>query len=299
LKKWTTGSIPVLGNKRVIVTGANSGIGFQMARVLSSKGAQLIIACRNPEKARIAADKIKKEFNDVDPGIMQLDLSSLESVNSFAADYRKKYDSLDVLINNAGVMATPYRTTKDGFEWQFGINHLGHFALTGKLIKILMSTPGSRVVNITSIAHFNGKMHFDDLSAREWYSPMKAYRQSKLANLLFSNELQSRLEGQGTGVISVAAHPGLSSTNIVKLPFPLTVLKELVLMSALKGALPALKGATDVNIKGGEYIGPAGYKQMYGYPAVLTPHEKAYDLSLREKLWTHSEEMTGVNYLDI
>jgi len=128
---------------------------------------------------------------------------------------------------------------------------------------------------------------------------MKAYRQSKLANLLFSNELQSRLERTNAGVISVAAHPGLSSTNIVKLPFPLTVLKELVLMSALKGALPALKGATDVNIKGGEYIGPAGYKQMYGYPAVLTPHEKAYDLSLREKLWTHSEEMTGVNYLDI
>ncbi len=283
--------------KTVIITGANSGIGYQMARWMASGGARVIMACRNEKKAAVAAEKIHSNKADAGLHIMHLDLASLESVRKFAGEFRKTYDKLDLLVNNAGVMATPHRKTSDGFEWQFGINHLGHFALTGYLLELLNKTGGSRVVTVTSIAHFKGQLHFDDLSGESWYSRMKAYRQSKLANLLFAYELQKRLKRSGSGTISVAAHPGLSSTNIVWLPFPLTLLKELVLMSAAKGSLPVLMAATGESIKGGEYIGPAGIKQSYGYPAVLRSSAESYNEDLREKLWEVSEQMTGISYL--
>lgn len=298
MEKWTAENIPRQNSRKVIITGANSGIGFEMARMFALKGAGVIMACRNSDKAALAEEKIRRSYPDADISVMHLDLSSLESVSSFAAGYKKQYTGLDILINNAGVMATPYRQTADGFEWQFGINHLGHFALTGHLLDLLIKTGDSRVVTVTSIAHFKGKLHFDDLSGESWYRRMKAYRQSKLANLLFAYELQKRLKRSGSDTISVAAHPGLSSTNIVWLPFPLTLLKELVLMSAAKGALPVLMAAAGESIRGGEYIGPAGIKQSYGYPAVLRSLADSYNEDLWVKLWEVSEQMTGVRYPD-
>ncbi len=298
LVKWTKDNIPRQDDKTVIITGANSGIGFQMAGILASKGARVIMACRNSDKAGKAAEKIYSEYHDAKLELMQLDLSSLKSIREFAVDFKKKSGKLDVLINNAGVMATPYRKTGDGFEWQFGINHLGHFALTGLLLDMLAKTERSRVVMVTSIAHFNGKIHFDDLSGRSWYRKMTAYRQSKLADLLFAYELQKRLSANDLPVMSVAAHPGISSTNIVRLPFPLTLLKDLVLMSASKGALPVLMAATGTEIKGGEYIGPSCLWQTCGSPAVLRSSDHSYNRDLWAELWRVSEEMTGVYYLD-
>lgn len=282
--------------KTVIITGANSGIGFQLTRWLATGGARVIMACRNKRKAAVAAEKIRRIRADAELHIMHLDLASLESVKNFSREFSKKYNELDILVNNAGVMATPYRKTEDGFEWQFGINHLGHFALTGHLLDLLIRTGGSRVVTVTSIAHFKGEIHFDDLNGKGWYGRMAAYRQSKLANLLFAYELQKRLSETGHSTISVAAHPGLSSTNIVWLPFPLTLLKELVLMSAAKGSLPLLMAAAGESIKGGEYIGPAGIKQSYGYPAVLKSGKHSYDRAVWKRLWEVSEELTGVYY---
>lgn len=298
MTKWSEENIPSLDNKNVIVTGANSGIGFEAAKMLALKGARVIMACRNAEKAARAADMIFKKDRGADVKYMHLDLSSLASVREFAEEYKGRYKKLDILINNAGVMATPYRRTADGFEWQFGINHLGHFALTGHLLESLNSTPGSRVVTVTSIAHFKGRIHFEDLSGGSWYQRMRAYRQSKLANLLFAYELQRRLELAGSSAISVAAHPGISSTNIVWLPFPVNILKNLVLMKASKGALPILMAATDERIGGGEYLGPGGPMQSCGGPAILRSGGHSYDRHLWEKLWKVSGKMTGINYLD-
>ena len=296
--KWTGKNISGQENKTVIITGSNSGIGFQTAKVLALKGAKVIMACRNAKKAGAASKRILKKYKKTDIKFMQLDLASLESVKKFAEEFRSKYDRLDILINNAGVMASPHKKTCEGFEWQFGINHLGHFALTGQLIDLLLGTGGSRVVTITSIAHFKGRIHFDDLSGESWYRRMKAYRQSKLANLLFAYELQKRLERSGSDTISVAAHPGISSTNILWLPFPVNKLKDLVLRSPSKGALPILMAATDKRIDGGEYIGPSGIWQSFGYPSILKSSVLSYDESLRVKLWEVSEELAGIRYLN-
>jgi len=298
LAKWTEDNIPRLDNRNVIVTGANSGIGFQAAKKLALKGAKVIMACRNTEKATRAVDMILKKDKGADLEFMHLDLSSLDSVKGFADIYKGRYKKLDILINNAGVMATPFRKTRDGFEWQFGINHLGHFVLTGHLLESLTSTPGSRIVTVTSIAHFKGRIHFGDLSGGSWYRRMEAYRQSKLANLLFAYELQKRLGLAGSSTVSVAAHPGISATSIVWLPFPVNKLKDLVLMSASKGVLPVIMAATDAGIKGGEYIGPGGIWQSFGYPAVLKSSDQSHVEGLGEKLWKISEEMTGLKYLD-
>ncbi|MDT8402185.1 MAG: oxidoreductase [Bacteroidales bacterium] len=298
MAKWTEDNIPRLDNKNVIVTGANSGIGFQAAKKLALKGAKVIMACRNIEKATRAADRIVREDRGADLELMHLDLSSLASVSEFAEEYKGRYKKLDILINNAGVMATPLRKTDDCFEWQFGINHLGHFALTGHLLESITTAPGGRVVTLTSIAHFKGMIHFEDLSGASWYRRMEAYRQSKLANLLFAYELQKRLSLSGLHTISVAAHPGISATNIVWLPFPVNKFKNLVLMSASRGSLSVLMAATDKDIKGGEYIGPGGLWQFFGYPAVLKSSAQSHDEGLSEILWKVSEEMTGVKFLD-
>lgn len=299
MAKWTKSNIGRQDNKTVIITGSNSGIGFHTAKMLALRGAKVIMACRNIEKTRIAAGKIYKQDKNAELEIIHLDLSDLASVRRFATEINKRYDRLDILINNAGVLATPYKKTSDGFEWQFGINHLGHFALTGLLIDLLMKTNDSRVVTVTSIAHFSGKIHFDDLSGATWYGRMRAYRQSKLANLLFAYELQKRLKRSASGTISVAAQPGISSTHIVWLPFPVNILKNLVLMSAAKGSLSVLMAATEKNIRGGEYIGPSGVWHIYGYPSVLRSGKSSYDEALWAKLWKVSEQMTGISYLDV
>lgn len=297
MKKWTKNNIVRQDNKIVIITGANSGIGFQAARVLSSKGAKVIMACRNEVKAQKAVARIKGKYYKTDVEFMHLDLASLASVAMFASNFRKRYDRLDILINNAGVLATPLRKTAEGYELQFGINHLGHFALTGCLIELLNRTKGSRVVTVTSIAHFRGRIHFEDLSAESWYGRMRAYRQSKLANLVFAYELHRRLEKSGSATISVAAHPGICSTHIVWLPFPVNILKNLVLMSAYRGSLPILMAATEQDIRGGEYIGPSGVWQAFGHPAVLESGKMSHNRKLWERLWEVSGKMTGVTYL--
>ena len=268
-----------------------------MAKVLASRGAKVIMACRNFEKAAKAEMRIRKRYPEADITVMHLDLSSLSSVKDFAEEYKKRYKTLDILINNAGVMASPYRKTEDGFEWQLGVNHLGHFALTGHLIDLIRSTKRSRIVTITSIAHFKGKIHFDDLSGESWYGRMKAYRQSKLANLLFAYELQHRLMESGSGAISLAAHPGISSTSIIWLPFPINILKNLVLMSAYRGSLGAVMASTDSSLNGGEYIGPSLLGQAFGNPVVLKSGPTTYDRELWKQLWEVSEELTGIRYL--
>ncbi len=299
MAKWSAKDIARQDNRTVVITGSNSGIGFQIAKVLALKGAKVIMACRNADKSFKAMKKIFGKYNQANLEFIHLDLASLESVRKFTEEFKKKNDRLDILINNAGVMATPHRKTHEGFEYQFGINHLGHFALTGLLIDLLTKTAGSRVVTITSIAHYNGKIHFNDLSGESWYRRMVAYSQSKLANILFAYELNKRLRMSGLSTISVAAHPGISSTNIVWLPFPVNYLKSLILMSATKGALPALMGATDDRIKGGEYIGPGGIWQFFGNPEILISGEMSYNEELWKRLWTVSEEMTGISYLSI
>jgi NAD(P)-dependent dehydrogenase (short-subunit alcohol dehydrogenase family) len=298
MAKWTAKNIAQQNNKTVIITGANSGIGFQMAKILALKGARVVMGCHNPERSFRAIKKILRKNNRADLEFIHLDLASLDSIKMFAKEFRKNNDRLDILINNAGVMATPHRKTNDGFEYQFGINHLGHFALTGHLIDYLMKTAGSRVVTVSSIAHFRGNMHFYDMEGESWYSRMRGYRQSKLANLMFAYELQKRLRKSGSGTISIAAHPGIASTSIVWLPFPVAQLKHLVLMRASKGALPVLMAATDRTIKGGEYIGPSGTFQSFGYPSILKSSDQSLDKEKWEKLWKVSEEMTGVKYLD-
>lgn len=298
MAKWTVKNIDKQDNRTVIITGSNSGIGFQTAKVLALKGAKVIMACRNADKSFKAMKKILRKYNQANLEFIHLDLASMESVKMFTEEFKKKNERLDILVNNAGVMATPYRKTHEGFEYQFGINHLGHFALTGHLIDTLMSTSGSRVVTVTSIAHFRGNMHFYDMEGESWYNRMKGYRQSKLANLMFAYELQKRLRKSGSGTISMAAHPGIASTNIVWLPFPVAQLKHLVLMRASKGALPVLMAATDRTIKGGEYIGPGGLWQSFGYPAIRKSSLQSYDKTIWKRLWRISEEMTGLNYLD-
>jgi NAD(P)-dependent dehydrogenase (short-subunit alcohol dehydrogenase family) len=294
-------SVQHLAGKRVVITGANSGIGFEDARYFAQKGAHVIMAVRNKQKGEEAAAAILKENPQVQLVVMALNLSDLNSVKDFVKAYSDKYDSLDILINNAGVMVPPYEKTKDGFELQFGTNHLGHFALTGLLLPLLKNTPNSRVVTLSSIAHRGAFIDFDNLDGSNGYKAMKFYGQSKLANLLFAKELDERLKQHQISTISLAAHPGISSTNLFKLgkkdaPRYLKALMNLFFQSADKGALPTIHAATDLNLKGGEYIGPDGIGNRKGNPAIETPASEVYNAETMRKLWEISEKLTGVTY---
>jgi len=280
----------------VIITGANSGVGLAAARMMVNRGANVVMACRNLKKSQKALDSLAASGGPGKAVLMKLDLSDFSSIRSFAARIRENYTAVDILINNAGIMATPYGKTVDGFELQFGTNHLGHFLLTGLILDLITAAEASRVVTITSIAHFNGKINFGDINSDKQYSRMVAYRQSKLANLLFAYELQRRLLKSGKKTISIAVHPGVSSTGIVKLPPPVELLKDAVLMSPYKGALPTIMGATDISLKGGEYIGPQGFRQAYGFPTILESSPGSHDPELASRLWKLSEELTGFSY---
>jgi NAD(P)-dependent dehydrogenase (short-subunit alcohol dehydrogenase family) len=294
--KWIEERVPDLDGKLVIVTGANSGIGFEAAIILATKGARVVMACRNLEKSEVAFEKVKSVSKRGEVELIKLDLADFYSIRIFADKVRSKFGLIDILVNNAGVMATPYGKTGDGFEMQFGTNHLGHFLLTGLLLDRINPLKGSRVVTISSIAHFNGHIKFDDINSEKSYNRMKAYRQSKLANLLFTYELQRRLVEAGSKIISVSVHPGISATSIVDLPPVLEWLKDAVLMDPIKGALPTIMGATDPSLKGGEFIGPSGFRQAFGFPAQLKSSELSMDLELGKRLWELSEEMTGIEY---
>ncbi len=302
--KWTFNNIPDLQGKTIIVTGGNSGLGYESVKAFAHKGAKVVLACRNLEKGEKAKNEIIQANSKGKIEVMMIDLMDLGSVKQFAHDFKSKYSALDVLLNNAGIMATPYFKTKDGFEAQFGTNHLGHFALTGLLLDVLKATPGSRVVNVSSMAHKSGKMDFDDLmfeKGRE-FKTMKAYGQSKLAILLFTYELQRYFEKEKIGSISVAAHPGGSNTRLAghleKNGFMKFVSKALrgIMQSAEIGALPQIRAAVDPNVKGGEYYGPGGIGEIAGYPVLVKSTPASYNTEDAKRLWEISEKLTGVHY---
>lgn len=295
---WTTENIPDQTGKTVIVTGANSGIGFDAARVLAEKGARVILACRSQNKGQEALDKIKARVPNALVELGSLDLSSLESVRSFASWFKQNHNQLDLLINNAGIMTTPFGHTADGFELQLGTNHFGHFALTGLLIDLVQATPNARVVTLSSQAHRIGKIDFDNLNSEKGYNKYRAYGQSKLANLMFAYELERRLRKTNSNVISVAAHPGSTSTDLARHSRLLNLFFILGLsQDVTKGSLPTLRAACDPNTQGGDYYGPGGFMQLVGPPVKEQSTKRSHDKEVARRLWQVSEQMTGISYL--
>ena len=302
MTKWTSERIGDLKGKRIIITGGASGIGYSAAEVLASRGADLFIAVRNTVKGEKAASKIRTHYPAASVTVMHLDLGDLASVRQFASEFTGLSDRLDLLINNAGVMVPPYAKTKDGFELQFGTNHLGHFTLTSHLLPLLMATPLSRIVTVSSIAARRAKIQFNNLDGSKGYNPMTFYRQSKLSNLLFAMELQNRLERAGSSTISVACHPGISVTNLLsrgsgkETGAVMKWIMGIVAQPANKGALPTLYAATHPDLRGGEYIGPDGPGNTKGYPVLNNDPATLYKPELAAKLWEVSEALTGVRY---
>jgi NAD(P)-dependent dehydrogenase (short-subunit alcohol dehydrogenase family) len=303
--RWKADQIPELSGKVIIVTGANTGIGFQAALEFARKGAETILACRNEKKGLKAVRRIKKGNPEARVRFLQLDLGSLKSVHLFAENINKQYSRLDVLLNNAGIIWYPYRTTEDGFESQMGINHLGHFALTGLLLGLIAKTDGARVVIVSSIGHRMGTMDFENFmfEGGKGYSRTRAYGRSKLANLMFSYELNRRFRKANMQAAAVAAHPGYSYTDFGRRSFfrslrfifyPLIVL---VTQSSSRGALPSLRAAVDPEVNGCDYFGPGGWGERKGHPVKVRSNEASHDEDDARKLWEISEELTGVKYL--
>lgn len=296
-KKWDSDSISRQSGRIAIVTGSNSGIGYETARVLANKNAEVIIAVRNMEKGNAAAEKIKDGYQDAKVKVMELDLAGLESVRKFAGNFTKNYSQLDLLINNAGVMVPPYSKTADGFELQFGTNHLGHFALTGLLIDLLKKTPGSRVVNVSSSAHRIGKLDLNDLNwEKRKYKKWRAYGDSKISNLYFTYRLQQRLEDMKADAIAVAAHPGWTATELQRHTGLMSLMNNFFAQSIEMGALPTLYAAVGPDVKGGDFYGPSGFQEMKGYPKKVEPNKLAKDKQIAEKLWNISENLTGERF---
>jgi NAD(P)-dependent dehydrogenase (short-subunit alcohol dehydrogenase family) len=295
-KKWTEENIPDQSGKVAIVTGSNSGIGYETARALAKSGAEVVLAVRNTEAGRTAAERIKNEIPAAQCEAMQLDLSSLASVRSFVEAFQQKHQKLDLLINNAGVMVPPYSKTKDGFELQFGVNHLGHFALTGLLLDLILKTPNSRIVTVSSMAHRQGEITFEDLNREAEYKPMATYGQSKLANLLFTYELQRKLDRKGTGTLAVAAHPGWTATELQRHSGLINFLNRFFAQTPREGAWPTLYAATAMNVQGADYYGPDGFYEMKGHPKKVTSNNKSQDKAVADRLWNVSEELTGVQF---
>lgn len=303
--KWTANQIPPLAGRTALITGANSGIGYQAALQLARHGAHVLLGCRNVAKGRAALDRLQREAPAASAEFVELDMASLASIRSFAASFAARGLPLDILINNAGVMALPTRElTPDGFERQFGTNHLGHFALTGLLLPQLLAAAAPRVVTVASLAHRNGKIEFDNLQSERSYIPWDAYGASKLANILFANTLDRRARLAHSKLISLAVHPGVSTTNIFANGPGTNNLKALVvrllapimMQNDEAGALPTLYAATSPNAHGGEYIGPDGFQELKGSPAVVQPRPQALDEAVGQQLWTISEQLTGVTY---
>lgn len=293
---WSVENMPDLSGKTVIVTGANSGIGFEIARALVYKQAATILACRNKEKGETAVHHINQEYPEAKLKFTQLDLSSLVSVRRFAEEFSSRHERLDILINNAGIMAVPFRKTADGFESQFATNHLGHFALTGRLLDLIIGTPQARVVTVSSGAYRYADMDFDNLNAEKSYAPKRAYAQTKLANLLFTYELQRLFESAGVDTIAAAAHPGWTATNLQAHWRMLRILNPLMAQGPKMGALPILYAATAPDVPGGSCYGPDGWQELKGYPTRVQSSRSSYDEAVAAKLWTISEELTGVQY---
>ena len=294
---WTQHDIPDQTGKLAIVTGANSGIGFEAARELARRGAHVILACRSQARGDEAVAKIRAELPAAEVELIRLDLADLDQVREFADAIHQRFDRLDLLINNAGVMIPPASTTKQGFELQLGVNHLGHFALTGLLLDRLLATPGARVVNVASQAHRQGKIDFDDLDwQKRRYVPMLAYGQSKLANLLFTFELARKAKAAGAGLIVAAAHPGWTATNLQQHNGLIDRINPIFGMKPLAGALPTLRAATDPDVISGDYYGPDGFYEMRGAPVRVGTNRRAKNEGVARRLWEVSEQRTGVRY---
>lgn len=297
MRGWTLTDMPDQTGRVVLITGANSGIGFETAAAFALRNAEVVLACRNVEKAEAAMRRIRERTPAAALRFIELDLASLASVERFAASYRAAYDRLDVLVNNAGVMVPPLGYTEDGFEMQFGCNHLGHFVLTGRLFGLLERTPGARVVNVSSLAHKYGRINFDNLDARNRYDRGAAYAQSKLANLLFTRELQTRIRETGSGVRVTAAHPGWTATELQRHWLLARILNPLFSQKPPAGALPTLRAAVDDTATGGDYFGPDGWFETRGLPVRVGMTSAARDDAVARRLWELSERLTGVRFL--
>ena len=293
--KWTADQIPSQAGKTALITGANSGIGYQAALELARHGAHVLLGCRNEAKGRAALERLLREAPGASAEVVPLDMASLASVRAFAAAFIGRGIALDLLINNAGVMALPKRElTEDGFERQFGTNHLGHFALTGLLLPALLAAP----------AHRTGKIDFDNLQRERGYEGWDAYNASKLANILFAKELDRRARAAHSRLLSLAVHPGVSTTSIFEngpgtmnlKAIMVKLLAPVMMQNDEAGALPTLYAATSPDAKGGEYIGPDGFGELKGAPVVVQPRPQALDVAVGERLWTVSEDLTGVHY---
>jgi NAD(P)-dependent dehydrogenase (short-subunit alcohol dehydrogenase family) len=301
---WTAADLPDLSGKTYVVTGANSGLGYETARALARAGGEVVLACRDLGKAGTAIDRIKSETPGARVETRELDLASLDAIRGFAEAWGDR--PIDALVNNAGVMALPLRRTADGFEMQIGTNHLGHFALTGRLLPCLLARPGARVVNVSSTMHKIGRMDWDDLQSEKRYSRWRAYGQSKLANLLFTYELQRRFEAAGKDAIAVAAHPGYAATNLQTAGPRMegsTLMERISLLgnqlfsqTAEMGALPSLYAAAALGVKGGDYFGPDGLAEARGHPKRVESSRRSHDRADQLRLWEVSEELTNVHY---
>lgn len=304
-ESWTTDRMGEQAGKTILITGANSGIGYQASLELARRGAHVLLGCRSLEKGQAARERILKAVPGAKADVVLLDVASLASVRGFAGEFVSSGMPLDVLINNAGVMALAKREqTVDGFERQFATNHLGHFALTGLLMPSLLRAPAPRVVTVASLAHRNGRMDWDNLQSERSYTPWGAYNNSKLANILFARELDRRAKEAGSRLVSVPVHPGISRTSIIEngpgsaglKSMVLKVLAPVLMQSDAMGALPTLYAATSPEVHGGEYIGPGGFKEFKGYPVVVRARPQALDEQAGRKLWSVSEQLTGVVY---
>jgi len=303
---WTTADIPNLSGKTILVTGANSGLGYETALALAGKGAHVLLACRDQQKGRAADAQIRAAHPTATTTLMPLDLASLADIRRFAETVSAQHRRLDVLVNNAGVMALPYRRTADGFEMQFGTNHLGHFALTGLLLPRLLETPKARIVTVSSGFHRLGTIRFDDPQWERGYRKWPAYGQSKVANLLFTYELQRKLTAAKADTISVAAHPGYAATNLQAAGPRMEgssfaerlseIGNRLLAQSAAMGAMPQLYAAVAPDVRGGDYFGPSGIGEMWGAPRKVTSNGHSNDPAVARRLWALSEELTGVRY---
>lgn len=303
--KWTQNNIPDQNGKVIVITGANSGLGLEMSKILARKGGHIVMAVRNMEKGEKARQEILQDHASASLDLMQMDMGDLTSIRAFAEAFKAKYDRLDILMNNAGLMAIPRKETADGFEMQLGVNHLGHFALTGLLLDVIVNTPGARVHSVSSSAGYFGEIKFDDLNSEKSYGRWEAYYQSKLANMLFANELDKRLKAAGYDTISNASHPGLvignlqansveqSGTGLEAMVYRLV--QPLMAQDVSMGVLPLLYGATAKDAKGGAFYGPRTFN-LRGYPAEKKPNKVAYDADVLKRFWEASAEMTGVTY---
>ncbi|MCP5104015.1 MAG: SDR family NAD(P)-dependent oxidoreductase [bacterium] len=294
-RKWDGNNISDQSGRIAIVTGASSGIGYETARVLAHKNAEVIIAVRNLEKGNAAAAKIKEGYKKADVKVMKLDLARLESVRQFAENFKNGYSRLDLLINNAGVMIPPYSKTADGFELQFGTNHLGHFLLTMLLLDLLTGMEESRIVNVSSTAHKFGNINFDDLNwEKRKYKPSRAYGDSKIANLYFTYQLDKRLKEKNHDTVVASSHPGWTATDLQRHSGSINFLNRFFAQGIDMGALPTLYAAVAPGVRGGDFFGPSGFMEMKGYPKKVDSNKRSLDQDVAEKLWAVSEKLTDI-----